>query len=744
MSTKTKVQPAAVSRPESLTRRGFLKSSALAGAGLCLIASETEVFAWQADSAGFRPSAYLEIKPDNQITFWVTRCEMGQGVRTLLPVLIAEELEVDPRSVKLIQPATTPEFRRIRLRTSGSGSAAGTWMPLRRAGAAARQMLIAAAAARWQVDAKDCRAELGAVIHPPTERKVTFGEVAAEASKMAVPADKDLVLRSKDFRLIGGKHKRVDSHDIVTGRAQYGFDVRVPGMKYAVMMRSPVLGGGIRRWSATEAMKLPGVRDVLPVSAGFAAGLAVTADTTWTALQASRLLKIEWEPGAWRNFSSDEHGAKLRAGLQDEGYVVRDERSGPALTDKLTTLEAAYEWPFQVHAPLETMNCTAQVKDGKCEIWVPTQAPEEIQQKVAEQLGIERDNVRVNVMMMGGGFGRRLKVDYALEAAELAQQVSYPVQLIWTRSDDMKFGHFNPASFSRFVARLDAKKRPVELLFRSASSDLSTYGPHSAASGKVYAADGNPWGAYDQPYRFSALRVEYFAVESPVPTGPWRAVAYPGTVFGRECFLDELAFNAGIDPIALRLELLMPGDVLKLEGSGEIDRRRLIRVLEQTRELAGWSKPLTAPAGRRLGRGLACNVYHAGTHMAMVAEVSVGKAGDVKVERIVSVVDLGQPLNVLGIEGQVESAVIWALSSTLKSEMRFANGQAVSSNYRDYPVLRMNETPRIETHILPSDLRPFGLGEQPVPLVAPAVANAIFNATRKRIRRLPILPANLA
>jgi len=722
-----------------MRRREFLKTSA--AAGLCLFADESLVVTSLAaeQSKDFHPNVFIRVTLDNQIEFWVTRCEMGQGVRTLLPVLLAEELFVDPRIVRLHQPATLPEFKNVRLRTSGSSSASTTWMPLRKAAATAREMLITAAARKWSADPKDCKAQDGSVLHVPSGRRLTYGSLASSAASLPVP--KVVLLCSNDFRLIGGRHRRIDGAEYITGRATYGLDLRLPGMKYAVVAKPPCFGGTPKSWNADAAKKIPGVRDVVPVSAGYAAGVAVTADSVWTALRARDALQILWEKGSGETFTSDEHYQKLRATTAKQGFIVRhDGQPAPPSSD---TFEAFYEWPYQVHAPLEPMNCTAHVQAGTCEIWAPTQAPEEAQKKAAKLLGLPEENVVVRVMVMGGGFGRRLFTDYVQEAVEIAKSVNYPVQLMWTREDDMRYGHFNPASFNRYVAKLGPNKRPVALLHRCATSDLSIYPPDTPPTAESYAEDWTPWGGYDNPYNFGELTVDYTSVASPVPTGPWRSVEYPGTVFGRECFLDELAHNASVDPIALRLELLRPSEVVALRDDLKLDRPRLQCVLQAARTVAGWDKPLPHIAGMRRGRGFACNIYHGETHMAQVAEVSVAQNGEFHVDRIVCIVDLGQPLNLLGIEGQIESAIAWGLGAVLKGGVRFEKGQSQLTNFVDASVLRIKDSTEVEVHVLPSAEPPSGLGEQPVPLVAPAVANALFAATGKRIRRLPIAAADL-
>jgi len=529
--------------------------------------------------------------------------------------------------------------------------------------------------------------------------------------------------------------------DFVTGRAEYGMDVRLPGMKYAVISKPPCFGATAKSWNADAVKELPGVADIVPVSSGYAAGIAVTADSAWSALRGRDSLQVSWEKGSGESFSSDEHYQKLRQATTTEGFLVRHD--GPPAHEAHGLFEASYEWPYQVHAPLEPMNCTAYVKGGKCEIWAPTQAPEEAQQKAAKLLGIPPENVTVRVTLMGGGFGRRLFTDYVQEAVEIAKSVAYPVQLLWTREDDMRYGHFNPASFNRFVAKLGPDKRPVALLHRIATSDLSIYPPSSPPTAASYAEDWTPWGGYDNPYNFGELTVDYSPIASPVPTGPWRSVEYPGTVFGRECFIDELAHQAGVDPIALRMELLKPANIVALGDDLRLDRPRLLHLLEAAREISKWNEPLPAIAGRHTGRGFACNIYHGATHMAQIAQVSVDGGGDFRVDRIVCVLDVGQPLNLLGIEAQVESAVTWGLAAVLKGGVRFAKGQSLLSNFVDSAVLRIKDSTQVEVHVLPSTMPPSGLGEQPVPLVAPAVANAIFAATGKRVRRLPISAADL-
>jgi isoquinoline 1-oxidoreductase subunit beta len=720
------------------TRRTFLRTSTIAGLalGFRLTGAESETFA----SSKFEPNAYIRITSDNVITLWVTRSEMGQGVRTNLPAALAEELEVDLKDVKLEQAVPGARFKGIRLRTSGSGSSSGTFMTLRRAGATAREMLIGAAAQQWGVDPSSCRAQAGVIIHHPTKRSMTYGQLAEAAAKQPVPSDPRLK-DPKDFRLIGKPLKRVDGEWIVRGGAVYGFDVRIPGMLVAVVERCPYIGGKARTFDAGKALAVPGVRYVVPIKKGIFGGVAVAADTTWAALKGRDALTVDWDPGPSATFDSEHFIASLKQSLALEGYPIRYEGDPTAaLKQASRVVQATYEYPFQAHAPLETMNCIADVRKDRCELWLPTQTPETARNDVAAMLVLPADAVIVHTTLLGGGFGRRLFVDYAHEAAELSQAIGRPVQVIWTRVDDMRHGFFHPASVEGLEAALDASGRILAWRHRSAGSDLSMFGLPTEEQKKDrqrYAKDELPWGAFDTPYSFPALDVQYIPVDSPVPSGPWRAVFYPSRVFGRESFLDELAFATGKDPLQMRIDLLAPGDTL-VAGDQHIDRRRMINVLEVVRERSGWSTPLPQTHGRRWGRGIAINIYQAETYMAQVAEVSVGGAGDIRVHRIVCAVDCGLVINPLGLEGQVESGITWGLSATLFGKIDFRNGRVAQSTYQDFRVARMKDMPTLETHIVPSNALPGGFGEHSVPPVAPAVANAVFHATGKRIRRLPI------
>jgi isoquinoline 1-oxidoreductase beta subunit len=731
----------------TFTRRSFLKTGALATTGL-VIGLELPNGAFATTTAAptvFAPNAYIEITPDNIITLWVTRSEMGQGVRTTLPMMLAEELDADWTQIRLKQAPTVAQFKGIRLRTSGSGSTVGTYDRLRKAGAMAREMLISAAASSWQAEPATCKASNGTVLHQPTGRRLTYGELASAAAKQPVPKDPPLK-KPADFLYIGKPRNRTDSAAIVQGQAMYGIDTQVAGMLYAVVRRCPVIGGSLRSFDAKKALAIPGVRAAVPIKTGLSPGVAIVADNTWTAMKGRDALEVSWEPGPNSNFNTEAFYRELYAATSQDGYFVRNDGNAPdALKTAAAKLESTYEFPYQAHAPLEPMNCIADVRKDSCEIWVPTQCPNEAQKEAAEMLGLPVEAVVVHITMVGGGFGRRLFSDYVHETVELSKAIAKPVQLVWTRSDDMRYGYFQPPSVEKLTAGLDANRKPIAWLQKDVGCELSMF-PMSEADRKNprhYYEEEEPWGSFDNPYNFPHLKADFIRVDAPPPTGPWRAVMYPARVFARECFIDEMAHAAGADPLKFRLELLSPGDILKL-GNQKIDRARLIHVLQLAAEKSDWPRPIQHSTDRFRGRGIACNVYDADCYIAQVAEVSVGKQShDIKVHRIVCAVDCGLVINPRGLDGQAESGITWGLSATLHGGIDFKGGAAVQENYADFRVISIDEAPAIETYIVPSQVSPGGFGETAVPPVAPAVANAIFAATGKRVRQLPITPERL-
>ena len=733
------------------TRREFLRSTVTAG--LVLAFELPDLHSAAAAAGPFEPNAYLRVAPDGLVTIWVTKLEMGQGVRTLLPMIVAEELEADWPRVRIEQATPGPRFKGIELHTSGSGSSSGSYRQLRLAGATAREMLIAAASAGWGVEAASCRAERGSVVHAASGRRAGYGDLAGAAATQPVPRQPALKDPSA-FTLLGRPMKRLDGPAIVSGRTQYGIDVRLPGMLFASIERAPTLGGTLIRFDADAALRVPGVRHVVPVSAGILPGVAVVADDNWSAIRGRAALTITWGTRPGTPFDSDRYLAGLPAACAAASFEVRREGDATAALDAAATRhEATYVFPFQAHAPMEPMNCTAHVRAEAAEVWAPTQTDVRTLAQIGKVTGLPASAIALHCVMMGGGFGRRLFADYAAEACEISKAIVRPVQVTWTREDDIRRGYFQPATAERFTAGLDASGAAVALVHQTTSSDLTIYDIHDgrniwtassrpAKAADAYASDQSPWGAYDTPYEFPHLRVDCADVTSPVPVGPWRAVEYPSTVFGRESFLDELAGLTGRDPIALRLDLL-PRDV-KAIGPYRIDRARLARVLERVRDRSNWSVPLAPIPGRRRGRGVAVNVYHGRSHLAMVAEVSVADDfSDLRVDRITTVVDCGIALNPLGVSGQTESGIAWGLSATLLGKMDFAADRPVQGNYSDFEVLRIDQMPELDTVLLDSGEAPAGFGEHAVPTVAPAVANALFAATGVRVRELPLTPAKL-
>ncbi|HET8542030.1 MAG TPA: xanthine dehydrogenase family protein molybdopterin-binding subunit [Anaeromyxobacter sp.] len=690
-------------------RREFLKVTAGSGAGLWLAVHLPS----RADAAGpaaLEPDAYLRVEPSGAVTVFLAKSEMGQGTYTGMAVLVAEELEADWKQVRVVQ-ADADAKRYGQMSTGGSRSVRGLFDPLRKTGATAREMLVAAAARRWGVDRSTCRAQAGAVIHAPTGRRLGYGALAAAAAREEIPKDPPLK-DPKDWRLIGTKVPRLDTPDKTRGRTRFGMDVRVPGLRFAAVARPPVVGGKVARYDGAKARAVAGVRRIVEVPSG----VAVVADSTWAAFQGRDALAIEFEPGPNGGLDS----AALEKLLAD-APVEKPARSEGDLEKALAAaarrLEATYELPLLAHATMEPMNCTAHVRADSAELWAPTQAPTWAQSEVAKALGLEPDRVKVHVTFLGGGFGRRAIPDFAVEAALVAKAAKEPVQVVWTREDDTRHDLYRPAGRNELRGGLDASGRLVAWhhRVRSPSIGKQLFGAASRSGGHPDVLEG----AIGFPYAAGAVTVEAAMPELGLRLGWWRSVYASQNAFPEECFLDELAAAAGKDPLAFRLEHLPPAS-------------RLRGALQLAAEKAGWGTQL--PAGR--GRGIACHTSF-GSHVAEVAEVSV-QGGKLRVHRVVAGVDLGVALNPDSVEHQVEGAIVYALSAVLRGEITLAKGAVVQGNFDDYEPLRIDEMPAVEVHVVPSHEPPGGIGEPGVPPLAPAVANALFAATGKRIRRLPI------
>ncbi len=702
-----------------LSRRRFLALSAGGGAGLWLslvLPSRAAAAAPASPApASLEPNAWLRVDPTGDVTVFVAKAEMGQGALTAMAMLVAEDLEADWARVKVVQADALPKYGPML--TGGSSSVRRSWRPLRLAGAAAREMLVAAAARRWRVKPATCRAEKGEVVHPPSGRRLGYGALAAAAAKLPVPAAPALK-DPRDFRIIGTRVKRLDTPAKVEGKAGFGLDVRLPGMRHAVVARPPAWRGSVKAFDPAPALAVPGVEQVVRVPSG----VAVVARTTWAAIQGRKALSVEFDAGPDGAVDQAEIARRLAAAplVSPPARAEGDLEAGLAAAAK--RLGATYELPLLAHATMEPQNATAHVRQGKggaeVELWMPTQAPAWAIPAVAKALGIPEARVLVHVTLLGGGFGRRAMSDFAVEAAEVSRAAGgIPVQVTWTREDDTRHDWYRPPGRNELAAGLDAEGRLTAWhhVVRSPSAWATIFG--SARGG------GRPdvvEGAADVPYRAGALRIDAALPEIGLPLGFWRSVYSSQNAFPEECFLDELAAAAGQDPLAFRLAHL-PAD------------HRLRGALTLAAEKAGWGTPL--PAGR--ARGIACHTSF-GSHVAEVAEVSVEASGRIRVHKVTCAVDCGAMVNPDTVEAQVEGAVVYGLSAALRNEITVKDGAVVEGNFDGFEPLRMDEMPAVEVHLVPSGEAPGGIGEPGLPPIAPAVANAVAALTGKRLRRLPL------
>jgi isoquinoline 1-oxidoreductase beta subunit len=729
----------------ALSRRAFLETSAAGAAfvfsfhlGGGAVAQETTAPKEKTPPNPF--DAWVKIARDGTVTLVFARSEMGQGAMTALPMILAEELDVDFAKVKIEQALCNPAF--YEHGTGGSGSTKDSFTPLRQAGAAVRAMLLGAAADRLKVDAKTLATDKGVVVGPGGQR-IAYGELVAEAAKRPLPDFKTLALKDeKTFRIVGTNVPRVDMPSKVDGTAGYGIDVRVPGMLFAVIARCPTFGGKAARFDAPKAKAIPGVKHVLEIAptgaaAAFApGGIAVVADSTYAAIQGRNALGIEWDHGPNKGESSANLRAQMEQSVGVPGKVCRNDGDcDAALAGAAKKIEAVYELPFVAHACMEPMNATVHVRADGAEAWLSTQASDWALGVIAQVTGLKPEQVKVHTTMLGGGFGRKYHADYVAEAAQVSKAVAAPVQVVWTREDDVQHDFYRPMSLHRLVGAVDAQGKPTVWHHRMSSTSIDAFW---SPPDKQKPESSEIGGAVNLPYAIPNLRMEYALCKTAVPVMWWRSVEHSMTAFANECFLDELAQLAGQDPLKLRLALLAePRKVKFPEDSGSVlDTERLKGVLELVAAKAGWGSPL--PAGR--GRGLACH-FSFDSYTAEVAEVSVEK-GRVKVHRVVTAIDCGRVVLPDGVAAQLEGAVAYALSAALKGGITIKDGRCEQSNFHDFEVLRMPEMPEVEVHFVKSSAPPTGVGEPGLPPVAPAVLNAVFAATGKRIRRLPVRPAD--
>jgi isoquinoline 1-oxidoreductase beta subunit len=718
-----------------MRRRDFVQVSATAAGGLLVAVTLPggirRALAAGAPPAGSALGAFVEIAPDGLVTIASKNPEIGQGVKTSLPMLVAEELDIPWERVRVTQAGLDARYGDQG--AGGSTSVSENWDGLRKAGATARHLLVAAAAARWGVEPSSCRVESGLVVHSPSGRRLPYGALAAEAARLPVPAD--LVLKDPAaYRLIGTRVSGVDNAAIATGRATYGIDVRVPGMLHACVLHPP-FGHRLGALDSARAERVPGVRRVvriepLPSPLHLRQGIAVIADSTWAAMQGQRALQATWEevPGPPTDLEA------VRAAMLDAvarpGETVRSDGDvDTALASAARTVEATYEVPLLAHAPMEPMNCLADVRADRAEVWGPMQDPDGVRGLAARVTGLDPKTVAVHMTRAGGGFGRRLMSDYGAEAAYLSKQVGRPVQVVWTREEDLSQDFYRPCGVHRMRAALDAGGKVTGWEHRLANPSRYAYAK----------AERPPVSSEMYPDDFPArclpnVRLTYALVDSGIPGGAWRSTLHSSNAFAVQSFVDEVAHALGRDPLEFRLELLGAPRQLEYQGHGGpvFDTGRLAGVLRLAAERAGWTTSL--PAGR--ARGIAGH-FTFGSYAAHVAEVSrVG--GGVRVDRIVVAVDCGRVVNLSGAEAQVQGGVLDGLGAALHGRITVERGRVRQTNFDGYRLLRMNEAPRVEVHFLDSAAPPSGLGEPPVPPVAPALTNAVFALTGVRMRRLPL------
>jgi isoquinoline 1-oxidoreductase beta subunit len=727
-----------MTHPTKLTRREFIKVSAAAGGGMMVAVHIPGALAETDAAESFSPNVFITIRPDNLITIMSKNPEIGQGIKTMLPMLVAEELEVDFANVHVKQAGLDERFG-----PQFAGGSTGTplnWERCRKAGAAAREMLVAAAAKEWEINPADCFAEEGAVHNRYSGKSKTYGELIGTAMGMPVPDDPKLK-DPKDYRIIGTSHKGVDNMKVVTGNLRYGLDTNVPGMLYAAVEKPATYGGTVKSVDDARARAVPGVRDVIVIPpmdnpTQRVAGVAVLADSTWAAMKGREALSVEWEPGTHPDESTPSLTAQFETLTKKAGKVLRDDGDvDAAIAGAAKKVEAVYQVPFLSHAPLEPMNCVADVRGDRCQIWAPTQVPGSARDLASEITGLPADKITVHMIRAGGGFGRRLVQDYAAEAVYLSAAAKKPVQVVWTREDDMRHDYYRPAGFHRLRAGIDE------------GGGLIAWHVHTATTSRYKFArrDEPPEGTEVFPDAFPAglipnFRMAYSPADTGVPTGAWRGPGKNANTFVDQCFLDEIAHAAGKDPVAIRRQLLsetrdMP---YRDHGGPTYNTGRLRDALELAVQKAEWGKSL--PQGS--GRGIAAH-FMFGAYVAEVAEVTVDASGGLKVDRVVAVVDCGVVINPTGARAQIEGGILHGLSMTLHGEITIDGGMAVQGNFDQYPLLKIGEAPTIEVHFVDSTETPSGLGEMALPSIPAAVGNAIFDATGKRVRRLPIRPEDL-
>ncbi len=715
------------------SRRAFLRAGIAVGGGLLLDFSLPQSLSAADSTIESTLNAFVQVSNEGVVTIVSKNPEIGQGIKTMLPMLIAEELDVDWGDVRIEQALSDPAKYGAQF-AGGSRATPLNWDALRRVGAAGRQMLMSAAAQGWGVPLSECETASGRVLHVPTRRSLTYGRLAAKAAMLPAPDLAQVPLKDpKDFKIIGKSHGGIDSPLVVTGKPLFGIDVSVPGMLYAVFVKSPVFGGTAVSANLEAVKSQPGVRDAFivngsPVFNGLASGVAIVGTNWWLIDKAREALEVKWEKGATSTQSTVGFAAQAaQISTQPAATtLVRDGDVAEALARSAQRLEAGYSYPFLSHATLEPQNCTAHVRAGKAEIWAPTQNPDAGRKIVAKTLGLSDADITIHMTRCGGGFGRRLMNDYMVEAAWISRQAGAPVKLLWNRQDDMQHDFYRPAGFHFLKAGLDGGGR-----LQAFSNHFVSFGENGKA---VSSADLK---ADEFPAKFVPnLELGMSLMPLGVPTGPLRAPGSNALAFVFQSFIDEIAHAAGQDPLQYRIDLL--GERRQV---GTFDTGRMIDVLKLVREKSGWGRR-TPPKGS--GMGVAFYFSHLG-YFAEVVHASLGKDARITVDKVWVAGDVGsQIINPTGAENQVQGAALDGIGEALGQAITLDGGRVMQSNFHDFPLLRMKQAPPVEVHFLKTEFPPTGLGEPALPPVIPALCNALFAATGVRIRSLPIDPKLLA
>ncbi len=701
---------------KKMDRREFIKISSTAGSGLILgFYLPNKLQGKSLESKIFQPNAWINVQPDNYVKIMVGKSEMGQGVITSLPMIIAEEMDLDWSKV-IVEKAPADRSKYGSQMTGGSNSISSSFMKLRKAGATAREMLVTAASEYWGVPENECTTNSSKVFHEKTNKKISYGELATKAGQQLIPKNPTLK-NSKNFSIIGKNMSRKDTLPKINGTAEFALDIKLDGMVYATVVHSPIFGGKVISFEKNSLDGINGILDVFEIESG----IAIVGDNTWTVLKAARKIKINWSEGEAKGVNTNQITEELMKASKKRGGVVRREGNVKrALKSSENILEAIYQSPFQAHATMEPMSCTISVEETKCQIWVGTQNPNGALKTVSKLTGLKKEQIEVNVTYLGGGFGRRSSNDFVKESVEIANIVKKPIKLTWSREEDMQNDYYRPASLHVMKGAIDQKKNLTVWKHRiTAPSILFSQLVTIPFPFKEKLDLISTEGAKHIPYQIPNMQVDYQMTKTDIPLGFWRSVYSSQNAFANECFMDELAEKAGKDPINFRLELLP-------------ENSRDASVIELVADRSGWKSFSNGP----IYQGFSSHKSF-GTWVAQVARVSV-ENNQIKVHEVHCALDCGLVINPNIVKTQISSAIIYGLSATLKSKITIDDGKVVESNFDDFDVIRMDETPKIKVYLVDSDKPPKGVGEPGLPPIAPAVTNAVYAATGKRFRQLPI------